>query len=104
MRILLLSLPLLLTACSGGADDTAAELVGDATAGATVYSANCTGCHGADGLGDTAPALADIAAEFDDAQLAEIVVNGTDEGMPAFPQLSEQEVADVVAYLRTFAP
>ena len=59
-------------------------------------------CHGADGEGVSGPAMAEIASEFDDAGVEDAIVNGTDGGMPAFPSLTAQDVADLVAYVRSF--
>ncbi len=98
----MLVLSLLLAACSGASDDTASALVGDATAGAALYTTNCSSCHGADGEGVSGPAMAEIASEFDDAGVEDAIVNGTDGGMPAFPSLTAQDVADLVAYVRSF--
>lgn len=100
MRLALLALPLLLVACgrSGRKDDTAGELVGDAAAGAEVYAANCTGCHGASGEGGSGPAMADEVPEKSDEELADIIANGGG-GMPPF-DLAEQDMADLIAFLR----
>lgn len=89
----LYALPLLL-ACAGGDE----EIVGDATAGATVFADNCASCHAADGTGGSGP---DLTGMTDEAEIEEYVVNG-DGGMPAFGDtLSEQEIADVVAHVLT---
>lgn len=73
------------------------EIVGDATAGADVYVAACSGCHGADGEGGVGPAMAG-AADMTDESLEDLILNGKDE-MPAI-DLSEQELADLMAYVR----
>jgi cytochrome c oxidase cbb3-type subunit III len=72
--------------------------------GAAIFAANCAGCHGADGRGgEHAPNIA-TAAEVQhlmDRELAGIIRNGiSGAGMPAFSSLKQQEVADVVAWLR----
>jgi cytochrome c551 len=71
---------------------------GDATAGAEVFEANCAVCHGPGGEGGNGPDLR--ADRYRDEQLVESqVVNGGG-GMPAFgDDLSDQELADVVAYV-----
>jgi mono/diheme cytochrome c family protein len=96
------ALALFLAACSGSTakDDTASDITGDAAAGADVYAANCVSCHGANGEGVSGPAMTEEVPEYDDAQLEDIIVNGTDGGMPAFGSLSDQDLADLVAYLR----
>lgn len=99
MRRSLLALPLLV-ACSGAADkDTGGtDIDGDAAAGADVYASNCAGCHGANGEGGSGPALADEVPEKSDADLEGIITNGTG-SMPGF-ELEDQEMADLIAYLR----
>lgn len=92
----------------------AAELpVGDAVAGRVVYEANCTACHGVegDGKGPAAAALKPRPPDFTspafqagrkDADLAATIRAGRPgTPMAAFLRLSDQEVADVVAYIRS---
>ena len=89
---------LFLAACGDQSrvDDILA-LSGDATAGESVFSANCAACHGADGTGGSGP---DLTSEGEsDAELAEYVLFGEEE-MPGFDgDLDDQEIADVVAYV-----
>jgi cytochrome c553 len=76
-------------------------LTGDSGAGMSVYDVNCAACHLADGSGSTGPTLQQaIALE----EIVEVVYFG--EGiMSAYGQvLTEQEIADVAAYVQTFAP
>ncbi|MFN7143853.1 MAG: c-type cytochrome [Myxococcota bacterium] len=96
-----LALALLLTACTGSTKDTGGdEIVGDATAGADLYAANCAACHGANGEGGTGPAMSEVATKSD-AEIEGYIVNGSDDGaMPPFPNLTEQEIADIIAYIR----
>jgi cytochrome c oxidase cbb3-type subunit III len=72
--------------------------------GAPIFASNCSGCHGADGRGgEHAPniATAPEVSRLLDRELAGIVHNGiAGAGMPAFPSLKQQNVTDVVAYLR----
>src|ERR1700761_3200455 len=72
--------------------------------GAPIFATNCAGCHGADGRGgEHAPNIA-TAPEVQhmlDRELAGIIRYGiAGAGMPAFSSLKQQEVADVVSYLR----
>ncbi len=102
---LAVSVSLLMVGCgseSTSSDDaraaTVAALTGDVTAGASVYAANCTNCHGANGKsGSTRKNVASDAAG-DRTQAIKKVINGGG-GMPVFASLSDQEIADVVAYL-----
>jgi len=70
---------------------------GDADAGEEVFAANCSGCHGLNGLGaNGGPTLANVTSV---ARARAQVTNGGG-GMPAFKgTLSEQEIADVAAYV-----
>jgi cytochrome c oxidase cbb3-type subunit III len=72
--------------------------------GAAIFASNCSGCHGADGRGgEHAPniATAPDVQHLMDRELAGIIRYGiAGAGMPAFSSLKQQEVADVVSYLR----
>jgi mono/diheme cytochrome c family protein len=97
-----------------------AQTKGDPKAGKTKYEANCAGCHGKAGKGD-GPAAATlnpkpqdhtdgkIMNSLTDQYLFDIIKNG---GMavkksPIMPannkKLNDQEIWDVVAYIRSFA-
>ncbi len=91
----------------------------DAGKGKEIYSKSCGGCHGAEGKGDGAAAKAmnpkptnltdkAVMSKLDDATLTNVIVKGgvgTGKSplMPAFSQLKEQDVKDVVAYLRSIS-
>jgi mono/diheme cytochrome c family protein len=83
-----------LIACSGSEDT---GLTGDATAGEAVYTAACSGCHGAAGEGGSGPVL-DGALPATDAAIEDVIVNGT--GSMAPVDLIDQDRADLIAYLR----
>ncbi len=72
--------------------------------GAAIFASNCAGCHGADGRGgEHAPniATAPEVQHLIDRELAGVIRYGiSGAGMPAFSSLKQQEVADVVSYLR----
>ncbi len=69
-------------------------------AGADVYRARCSSCHGADGGGGLGPSLADIDDRLDDAEQRAVVVEGRGT-MPAFSNvLSESDIDAVVRYTR----
>jgi mono/diheme cytochrome c family protein len=78
---------------------------------AATYKGKCTGCHGADGKGDTGPGKAlgvpdfgsEEATKMSDADLAKIVTDGKGK-MPAYgKKLNEAEIKDLVAYIRGLA-
>ena len=92
---------------TGDDDDTTTDpvqailaLTGDSSAGMALYDTNCAGCHAADGSGGTGPSLLRaISAE----SIVEKIYYGED-SMPAFGDtLSEQEIADITAYVEGFA-
>ena len=78
--------------------------------GREVYLANCARCHGGDGLGNTrlgetfeVPDITDAKwqSRRSDRRLTQSVVRGRGQ-MPAFGgKLSKEEVAAVVAYVRS---
>lgn len=72
---------------------------GNANAGETVFAENCATCHGTTGGGGSAPSLQRAELAEDRERVANQVINGGG-GMPPFgDQLSDQQIADVVAYV-----
>lgn len=77
--------------------------------GVAVFKTNCASCHGDDGAGTSAGFslnVADLRSKdvqgLSNNQLEQIVKNGK-ENMPAFSgNLSDQQIAAVVAHVRTF--
>ena len=95
-------LALSLTACGdkgdSGTDRTAdiLALSGDSAAGETIYTANCSGCHGADGAGSGSfPAINGSTAS---EEFVNLVLDGAG-SMPSFSSLGDQDIADVFAYI-----
>ena len=109
MRRILIAAALLAFApgCESGSDNpdvaTIVALSGDATSGESLYGTHCSSCHMADGTGNPGlnyPSLVEHAPHETDEEIVAIVLEG-EEAMPAFrSQLSDQEVADVLAYIR----
>ncbi|MCA9658407.1 MAG: cytochrome c [Myxococcales bacterium] len=109
MRRILIAAALLAFApgCESGSDNpdvaTIVALSGDATSGESLYGTHCSSCHMADGTGNPGlnyPSLVEHASKETDEEIVAIVLEG-EEAMPAFrSQLSDQEVADVLAYIR----
>jgi mono/diheme cytochrome c family protein len=89
---------------------------GDAAAGKALYAASCTACHGSagNGKGPAAIALKPRPSDFtaatfwttrNDAQVSASIRSGRpNTSMTGFVELSETQVADLVAYLHTFPP
>lgn len=106
MRARWLSLGLVFAAACGAdkqVDDILA-LEGDADNGAVVFADHCATCHGADATGGSGPNLLAEAGEEDEAaEQVDIILGGEDE-MPAFIDvLSDQEIADVLAWIEAQA-
>lgn len=88
----------------------------DADKGKATYTANCMACHGtnADGKGPAAMALDPKPTDFtkaafwsgtDKAGLKKVIKTGKPgTPMAPFPQLSDDDVADLIAYLEGFKP
>lgn len=78
---------------------------GDAAAGKTVFTTNCAACHTLADAGATGNVGPNLDETQPDAALTfDRVTNGKLPGMPAFGgTLSEQEIADVTAYVSTAA-
>jgi mono/diheme cytochrome c family protein len=83
---------------------SAVALAGDGAAGEIIYAAMCAECHGVDGRSDTAPDLANPA--FLDAATDAFLQYALVFGRPGTDMepagLTEQEMADVIAYIRAF--
>ncbi|HUI50382.1 MAG TPA: cytochrome c [Terriglobales bacterium] len=81
----------------------------DVANGQRTYNAKCASCHGPDGKGQTAAGKTTKVRDFhwdevkkeSDAVWTEIIVKGKN-GMPGYDhRLSDAEVKDVLAYIRT---
>jgi len=70
--------------------------------GPTIYASQCARCHGGDGQGSTGPALGSNSrmAELSDDEIESVIVNGR-RAMPRYGGLSEVQLENLVAYLRT---
>ncbi|MEL6343228.1 MAG: cytochrome c [Myxococcota bacterium] len=122
MRVILMTALALLVACDGDDKDTSSTggdsgssgngettrtedilaLTGDASSGAPVYTTNCQGCHAEDGSGTVGPALSGADGKVNtltDEQIVDAILNGVGT-MPAYEFLSDQEAADLLAYLK----
>jgi mono/diheme cytochrome c family protein len=84
-------------------------LTGNATAGKALYESSatpaCASCHKADGTGNGPyPALGEPSKNDDVAELAGYIINGVKKDaavMPAYANLSDQQIADIVAHMKT---
>lgn len=84
-----------------GRSEAILGLDADAEAGADHFAARCAACHGVSGHGTAAaPNLEDRVPTRDDASLLRTLIAGRG-GMPSWGEtLSDQEIADVLAFLR----
>lgn len=97
-----------------------AQTKGDVKAGKAKYDANCVGCHGAAGKGDGAAAAAlnpkpgdmtdgKAMKALSDKYLFDIIKDGgaSQKKSPIMPasgkKLNDQEISDIVAYIRSLA-
>ena len=87
--------------CASEKANSIAEMEGDAVAGATLYATHCQACHGEDGASGSVQKDIVEDLSYGDAHVIQAILYGED-SMPAFENtLSEQEIADIVAYLHT---
>ena len=78
----------------------------DAEVGRALFEQSCASCHGPGGQGDRAPALniGRFAHGGEDADLSRAIRSGiAGTQMPAFARFSDEEVRQLVAYLRSLA-
>ncbi len=75
------------------------------TAGGSIFDSSCAGCHGLDGRGsDKAPGIAGNPSlqHLSDADVTGIISQGLpDSGMPAFRDLNQEQIRNVVGYVRS---
>jgi len=82
---------------------------GDAARGAVLFARECAGCHGMDGKGLIAPALANPVFQraAGDAFIAQTIRAGRESTpMPAFGRagFTESQIGDLLAYIRKWQP
>jgi putative heme-binding domain-containing protein len=75
----------------------------DLPAGKRMFERHCALCHGIDGKGGRGPNLnrAKLFYAPDDTALKSVITEGISPGMPAGWFFSEDEVADIAAYVRS---
>jgi cytochrome c551 len=79
---------------------SAADDDGDPREGRRIYlRENCYGCHGGRAGGGMCPSLREDRP--DDDEVRQVVRNGTPNGMPPFPQLTERDIQNLAAYFDT---
>jgi disulfide bond formation protein DsbB len=115
---LMMVLALFITSCGGEADEPAEPVsTGDAAAGEPLFNSTCSACHGPDAKG--MPNLgkdlttSEFLKERSDAEMLDFVLIGRTAGDPlndtgvdmpprgGNPALSNDDIYDIIAYLRT---
>ena len=94
----------------------AAAAAGDAAKGKPIYNAQCVVCHGKTGGGDgpvgkgLSPKPKAFAAGNlpSDGELFKVIqkggkANGMSKDMDAYPQFTDQQIWDVIAYIKSLA-
>lgn len=93
----------LAAACGG--EETRADVIlgltGDVANGETLYGTNCALCHGTAGEGVENLGAALAGATLSDEEVVNVLLNGNDEGMTPFDLLTDQELADVTAFVQS---
>ena len=105
MRLFLTLLILVLASCVAMAEDK-----GKSSSGAGTFKSKCILCHGADGAGKTPLGKQLQAANLGskdvqkrpDAELQKIVHDGQANMPPFADQLSDEEISQVIRYVRQF--
>ncbi|KAA6450804.1 cytochrome c551 [Bacillus swezeyi] len=93
---LFMAVSFVLAACGGNNESKESNTDGQTTAkdGEEIYQQNCTGCHGKDLAGSSAPSLKEVGGKYDEKEIKDIVVNGRG-GMPG--NLVEEGEAEAIA-------
>jgi cytochrome c oxidase cbb3-type subunit III len=105
-------LPLVIVTCALNAPTTASqEMKAEPKTSSTLangrqlLASNCAACHGIDAKGsERAPNIADgpHMRQLSDVQIQQIIAHGIPgTGMPAFHILSDSQIRDLIAYLRS---
>jgi len=90
---------------SGPPTDSIAARRGNARYGRALYRSRCIGCHGADGRGGVGISLRSpsfLAVASDEFLRDSIIYGRPNTAMPDWPELSADEVSDVIAYVRSW--
>lgn len=91
---------------SGGESTAAVSSVSaDPAAGKPVFERHCAPCHGMSGNGGRGPRLnrSYLPHAPDDTELRSVITNGIPPGMPDASYLSDGEIANVAAHIRSLA-
>lgn len=90
------------TACSGNSAriTSVAALTADTVSGKSLYTSNCASCHGSDGKSASGKKNIVSATTSNTSGAIDTMLSGDGE-MPDFANLSDQELANIVGYVKT---
>src|SRR5579863_2507852 len=91
---------------SGGArEDAEMPVKADPAAGKPIFERHCAPCHGMSGSGGRGPRLnrSYLPHAPDDTELRSVITNGIPPGMPDASYLSDEEIANLAAHIRSLA-
>ena len=107
MHILLLSMAFLTAIVDAGTpqggtrESLSQDSVGDSKRGEQLYRASCIVCHGQEAMGHIGPRLAGNPIVTNEPAFRKILHEGRHVMPPLQDTLSEQQMADILAWLRT---
>ena len=97
----LFAVALTLIGCGSEKARAIASLEGDVVQGASLYATHCLTCHGEDGKSGSANEDIVHALHHGETHIIDGILYGIDT-MPAFESiLSDQDIADIMAFLHT---
>lgn len=101
-RLLVLLPTILFASCT---PQPALEVPEEFKSGQQYFHKECSNCHGSDAMGKQtkAPRLIDadyLPENFSDNDIRETIINGTDKMPPQKNKISEQEIEEIIKYLR----
>lgn len=67
--------------------------------GESLYQLNCAACHGADLAGGAGPELTTVGANYSQDEIKDIIQNGIEPAMPAFPAIQGEELEALSTWL-----
>ena len=89
----------------GDREEAEIPLKADPAAGKPIFERHCAPCHGMSGNGGRGPRLnrGYLRHAPDDTELRSVISNGIPPGMPDASYLSDEEIANVAAHIRSLA-
>lgn len=103
VRTLALAAVALLSACGPMTRaDQIATITGTASAGASIYTAQCASCHGTDGKGTSSGVDLHAPAKSEtQVKVLNTIINGvTNTAMVSYGALTNQQLADLYAFIK----